>query len=38
MTAPDLVYPVLTAVAGFICFMAIPLLAMAMLHMIGKTN
>lgn len=38
MTAHDLLDPVLGSVAGFICFMAIPLLGFAMLHMIGKTN
>jgi hypothetical protein len=38
MTAGDLVYPVLGGVAAFICFMALPLLGMALLHMIGKTN
>lgn len=38
MTAPDLIYPVVGALAEFICFLAIPLLGMAMLHMIGKTN
>lgn len=38
MTAPDLLLPVLGAVAAFICFLAIPLLGLSMLHMIGKTN
>lgn len=38
MTAADVVYPVLESVALFICFMAVPLLGMSMLHMIGKTN
>jgi hypothetical protein len=38
MTAADFVYSVLGPVAAFICFMAIPLLGFALLHMIGKTS
>lgn len=38
LTATDLVFPVLGSVALFICFMAIPLLGLGLLHMIGKTN
>ncbi len=38
MTAAGLVYPVLTAVAGFVAFMSLPLLGFSLLHMIGKTN
>lgn len=38
MTATELVYPVLGSVAAFIAFMAIPLLGLAMLHMIGKSG
>lgn len=38
MTGTDLVYPVLGAVALFICGMSIPLLGLSLLHMIGKGN
>lgn len=38
MTAADLVYPVLGGLVAFICFMSLPLLALSLLHMIGKTN
>ena len=38
MTGEDLLYPVLGQLAAFICFMALPLLGLSMLHMIGKTN
>lgn len=36
MTAEDLLFPVLGALAAFICAFAIPLLGLALLHMIGK--
>jgi hypothetical protein len=36
MTAEELVYPVLSALAVFVCSMAIPLLGLALLHMIGR--
>jgi hypothetical protein len=36
MTAESLVFPVLSAVAGFICWMAIPLLGFSMLQLIGR--
>jgi hypothetical protein len=38
MTAAELVFPVLGPVVTFICFTAVGLLGLAMLHMIGKTN
>lgn len=38
MLATDLVLPVLEHVFAFVCFLAIPLLGMSLLHMIGKTN
>jgi hypothetical protein len=38
MTAVDLIYPVLGPVIGFLGFLAVGLLGLAMLHMIGKTN
>lgn len=38
MTAPDLVYPVLAGLVAFVCFFSLPLLAFALLHMIGKSN
>ena len=38
MTADQLLMPVLGQLVGFVCFLAIPLLGLALLHMIGKTN
>lgn len=35
MTAEGLLIPVVTQVAVFICFMAVPLLGLAILRMIG---
>lgn len=36
MTAEGLLYPVLTAVAVFICAFAVPLLGFSILRMIGR--
>jgi hypothetical protein len=38
MTASELVLPVLGAVVPFICFIAVGLLGMSLLHMIGKSS
>jgi hypothetical protein len=38
VTADQLVYPVLGGLAVFVCFMSLPLLGLALAHMIGKSN
>jgi hypothetical protein len=38
VTADQLVYPVLGALVLFVCFMSLPLLGLALAHLIGKSN